>query len=56
MAKDRLNGWIKIFFIALAVAGIIWNAAVLHNDTAHIERDITEIKRDIRDIRNLLTK
>jgi len=38
------NEYIKLFFIGLAIAGIIWNAAVLHNDVKHIKADIQEIK------------
>lgn len=48
MAKNKLNGWVKLFFIALAIAGIIWNAAVLHNDVKHIKADIQEIKYILR--------
>lgn len=48
MAKNKLNGWIKMFFAALAIAGIIWNAAVLHNDVKHIKADIEEIKYILR--------
>ena len=44
MAKNKLNGWAKIFFAGLALAGIIWNAAVLHNDVKHMKADIMEIK------------
>lgn len=40
--------WIKIFFAVLALAGIIWNAAVLHNDVKHIKADIVEIKALVR--------
>lgn len=42
--KKEINGYIKLFFIGLALAGIIWNAAVLHNDVKHIKADIQEIK------------
>ncbi len=42
--KNKLNGYVKIFFIGLALAGIIWNAAILHNDVKHIKADIKEIK------------
>ena len=45
---SRLNGWAKIFFAGLALAGIIWNAATLHNDVKHIKADIVEIKTLIR--------
>ena len=45
MAKNsKLNGYIKLFLIGLALAGIIWNAAILHNDVKHIKADIKEIK------------
>ncbi len=48
MAENKLNGWVKMFFAGLAVAGIIWNAAVLHNDVKHIKADIVEIKLMLR--------
>lgn len=48
MAKIKLNGWVKLFFLSLALAGIIWNAAVLHNDVKHIKADIQEIKLILR--------
>ena len=44
MKNNNLNGYIKLFFIGLALAGIIWNAAILHNDVKHIKADIQEIK------------
>lgn len=44
MAKNKLDRYVKYFFIGLAIAGIIWNAAVLHNDVKHIKADIKEIK------------
>ena len=51
MAKNKFNGYIKLFFIGLAVAGIIWNAAILHNDVKHIKADIQEIKTILRTLR-----
>ena len=45
MAKKQLNGYTKLFFCGLAIAGIIWNAAVLHNDVKHLQKDVAEIKR-----------
>ena len=43
MAK-KLNGYIKWIGVALAIAGIIWNAATLHNDVKHLKEDVREIK------------
>jgi len=44
----KLNGYIKWFFVILAItsaaAGIIWNAATLHNDVKHLKEDVREIK------------
>lgn len=45
------NGYVKWFFIALAVAGIVWNAATLHNDVKHIKADIQEIKTVLKEIK-----
>ena len=47
--KDKLNGYVKLFIIGMALAGIIWNAAVLHNDVKHIKADIQEIKAILKD-------
>lgn len=47
--RKKLNGYIKWFFVILAVtsaaAGIIWNAATLHNDVKHLKEDVREIKQ-----------
>ena len=48
MKNNTLNRYIKLFFIGLALAGIIWNAATLHNDVKHIKADIREIKTILR--------
>lgn len=53
MAK-RNNGYIKLFFIVLAIAGIIWNAAVLHNEVSHMKDDIREIKTEVEFISTYL--
>ncbi len=53
MAK-KTNGYIKKVGVGLAIAGIIWNAAILHNDVKHINKDIQEIKVDIQDIKTYL--
>jgi len=46
--NKKINGYIKWFFLILAItsaaAGIIWNAAVLHNDVKHLKEDVREIK------------
>lgn len=52
--NKKLNGYIKWFFVILAAAGIIWNAATLHNDVKHIRQEITEIKQEIKDINKYL--
>ena len=41
-------------FVGLAIAGIIWNAAVLHNDVKHLKADIKDIKEAIEEIRQEL--
>jgi len=52
--KNKLNGYIKIFFIALAIAGIIWNAATLHNDVKHLKNDMKEVKAELKSISQAL--
>lgn len=49
MRKNKVNGYIKLFFIALAVAGIIWNTAILHNDVGHLKKAVQEMKEEIKD-------
>ncbi len=49
MTKNKLNGYAKWIIVGLAVAGVIWNAAVLHNDVKHIKADILEIKTLLKD-------
>lgn len=37
------NGTIaKWILVSIAVAGILWNAAVLHNDVGHLKDELTE--------------
>ena len=45
MAKKlNLNGMARWIIVALAVAGIIWNTAILHNDVRHLSTKIEELK------------
>lgn len=44
-----VTSWI---FVGLAVSGIIWNAATLHNDVRHIKKDIEEIKKAIQELKS----
>ena len=46
----KLNGYIKLFFVALAIAAIIWNAATLHNDVAHIVKNLEKIEQRLEKI------
>jgi len=56
MAK-RLNGVAKWIVVAIAIAGIIFNTAILYNDVKHLKNDITEIKQELKEInRYLLTE
>ena len=50
----KLNGYIKWFFVIFAVAGILWNAATLHNDVLHMKTDIAEIKQQLTKINEYL--
>jgi len=43
--RKKLNGYIKWFFVILAAAGIIWNAATLHNDVSHIIKNLEKIEQ-----------
>lgn len=53
MAKNRLNGYAKTIIVGIAVAGIIWNAAVLHNEVKHLKDDMSEIKQSIKAIETI---
>lgn len=50
MAK-KINGYAKMIMVAIAIAGIIWNAATLHNDVKHLKNDMQELKKDIEQIK-----
>jgi len=52
--NKKLNGYIKWFFVALAILGILWNAITLQNDVLHLKEDITEIKADVKEINRYL--
>ena len=51
MAKRNGKDYAKWIISALAVAGIIWNAAVLHNDVLHLKGTLAEIKEENKQIR-----
>lgn len=51
---NKINGWVKKFFLGLAVAGIIWNAATSFNDVKHLKREVAEIKNEVKEIRTIL--
>ena len=43
MAK---NGTVaKWVLVSIAVAGIVWNAATLHNDVGHLETELAKIEK-----------
>jgi hypothetical protein len=50
----KINGYIKWIGTALAIAAIIWNAAVLHNDVKHIVKDLTKIEQRLEKIEERL--
>jgi len=56
----KANGYIRWFFVALAVAGLIWNAAALHykvsQTNAILENDIQHISKSIDKIEQRLEK
>lgn len=41
-----MNGYLQLFFAIIAVGGIVWNAAVLHNDVKHIKKDLEESREE----------
>lgn len=46
--SKKTNGYIKWVFVGLAIAGIIWNAATLHNDVKHLQNEIKQLKADMK--------
>lgn len=50
----KINGYIKKIGICLAVGGIIWNAAVLHNDVSHLRETLDELKEQVKAIQTYL--
>jgi hypothetical protein len=47
----KLNGYARWVIIAIAIGGIVWNAATLHNDVKHLKDDIQEIRQDVKQIK-----
>ena len=50
----KINGYIKYIGIGLAIAGIIWNAAILHNDVKHITQSLEKIEQRLETIEQRL--
>lgn len=50
MSKHNGKDYAKWIISILAVAGIIWNAAVLHNDVKHNKDTLAEIKQENKQI------
>jgi len=50
----KINGLAKWIVVAIAVAGIIFNTAILYNDVKHLKGDIAEIKIEVKDITHYL--
>lgn len=48
--KKKFNGYIKWIGTGLAIAAIIWNAATLHNDVAHIIKNLEKIEQRLETI------
>lgn len=54
MKNKKLSEYIKLFFIGLAVAGVLWNAAILHNDVWHLQKSLDEVKEQVKLIQTYL--
>ncbi len=52
MAKN-INGYARWIITAVAIGGIIWNAATLHNDVKHLKGDMQELKQDMKTIKDI---
>lgn len=46
MSKHNGKDYAKWILCAIAIAGIVWNAATLHNDVKHLKHTYAEIKQD----------
>lgn len=51
MNKRNGKDYAKWIISIVAVAGIIWNAAILHNDVVHLKGTLAEIKDENKQIR-----
>lgn len=54
--KKKLNGIAKWVIVSIAVAGIIFNTAILYNDVKHLKADIAEIKQEMKEITQYLLR
>lgn len=48
--KKERNDTAKWIIVAIAIATIIFNSAILYNDVKHLKRAVTEIKMDVKSI------
>jgi len=47
---ERTKDLAKWIIVAIAVATVIFNTAILYNDVKHLKEDTTEIKMDVKSI------
>lgn len=52
MSKHNGKDYAKWILCIIAVAGIVWNAATLHNDVKHLKNALIEIKQDNKQIKD----
>ena len=50
----KLNGLAKWIVTGLAIAAIIWHAAALHNDVAHIIKNLVKVEQRLEKIEQRL--
>ena len=51
MVKNK-NGYARWIITIIAIGGIIWNAATLHNDVKHLKDDMQELRQDMKTIKD----
>lgn len=51
MGSSKAKGYAQWIFVVIAIAGIVWNAATLHNDVKHLKGDLAEVKEGLKEIK-----
>jgi len=53
-SRRKINGAAKWILVALAMSGVIWNAAILHNDVKHLKDSQKAIEQELKEIKDAI--